>query len=411
MLTPEGLVIPTVQELLDVEAEEQRGDIDPLLLNTGDSLLGNFNGIESSHLREGWEAIDAVFSALDPDNAEGSLLDGVCAFTGTTRSPATRSHFSGSHKLTVNLSPGATVTKDVTAFSVAGAPGTRFFASETVTNTTGSTANFQIGAQSEFTGPVAVNVGTMTIVSTPTTGVNSVTNGSAAALGEDIELDGPLRRRREVELRQNGSCTAPALQSRLAAYENDDGGHPVLSATVLENTTDFIDARGLRPHSFFVIVWDGIDADATDADLNAIVTANRPMGIQRAEPTPPLLGALSAGVTGGNLFARPIQVQFEVTIVVKYGAGYAGDAAVKTALAAMALALQGPCTKPGDNGEVAFSWYVGAALAVPGVKRVPSIVIILNGGAPVTNADAYTTLNQVAVLDALDVTVTSSLDV
>ena len=404
-ITATGLAIPSVEDLNTIQREEQRGDIDPNLSNEADTLIGNLNGIQSSHGREAWEAIQVAFNALDPDAAEGVLLDGLMKITGSVRQGATKSRFVGTKALTVNLSPGATVTKDVTAFSVAGHPEIRFFATKTVSNGTLIAANFPVEAAAEFTGPITANAGTVTVIATPTTGVNSVTNAFDAIKGTDVEKDGPARRRRERELRKQGSCTGPALAARLAEYTDGDGAKPVLSAVVLQNKTDFLDANGIKPHSFLPIIWDR--GAAADADINAIVEANSPMG---NTPTveAPLLAAFLSGITPGNRFARPVETPFVIALEIEADANtYAGDTALKSALVAQSEALQTPVTEQGTNGEIAFSWYVGAALGVAGVKRVVSVTITPGGGTPVVNADAYPLLNQVATLEAADVTITT----
>lgn len=401
-ITNTGLQIPTVEELSTIQSEEQRADIDVTLANGSLTLIGNLNGIQSSHGREAWEAVQVLFDATDSDNAEGVLLDNICRLTGTRRDPASKSKFVGSKALTVNLSPGAQVTANVTAFAVAGSsPLIRFFATKTVKNETLIAADFPVEAASEFTGEVHANAGTVTVIATPTAGVNSVTNAFDVILGSDVEKDGPLRRRRETELRKTGSSNYAALEAALEAYTDDEGNTPVVFARVLNNATDFVDVNGIKRHSFLPIVWDRGLAD--DDALNAIVRKNSPAGIL---PTlgAPLLQAFRDGIDPGNSFARPVETAFTLSITIEPSATYAGDTALAEALAATALDVQSPVTEQGVDGEIAFSLYVASALAV-GVKRVTSITITPGGGAPVVNGDAYPKLNQVATLTPGDVTI------
>lgn len=401
-LTTEGLQIPTVQELLEVETAEQRAAIDPNLASGPDTVIGNLNAINASHEREAWEAILASFSGINPDAAEGAVMDGVCAITGTVRNPATKSYFKGTRELDVTLQNLATVTAGVTKFAITATPSVRFVALETFQNTTGITDTFKIPAESEDAGPTEAPAGTVTTISTPTTGIDAVNNPFDAVVGADVETDEALRQRRERELRQGGSCTVGSLRSDLLAYQDETEAHPILSVVVLENVTDFTDANGLTPHSFEAVIWDGIAAATPNLDIATIVDGDRPLGIAS-------LGSITvtdASLSSPVKFSRATQAPFEVEVTLRKDAvTYASDAAVKAALAAVSQATQVPSDGTTGSGVVPYGRYLCAALDVAGVNRVTLIRMKFTGGAYVTEDDLTVAVREVATLDSTNVVV------
>ncbi len=396
-LTAEGLEIPSLQELLDRRAAAQRAAIDPLLANTGDSVLGNFNGIEASHDREAYEALQIVASAINPDNAEGALLDGVCAITGTTRNGATPTRFGGTRKLTVNLDNGATITAGVTTFAVTDAPAIEFVATENFTNTTGVTASFGINAECTQTGPIVVNASTVTTVVTSTPGLNFVTNATDAITGSEVEKDEALRAKREGELRQIGSSTPSGLAADLLAIKDEDDNNPIRSVVVLENYEDYW-VGSLPPHSFSPIVWDGPGEDADDTAIVSVITANRPPGIKS-------VGSLG---TAPSQYSRATQRAFEVELTLRVSAAFAGAAAVKAAVALRAEKLAPRGTADG-SGVIAYGAFIDAAIHVAGVNRVTQIRMRFTTGAWVTNTDLVPGLGEVGVTSSSDVDVLTSI--
>lgn len=401
-ITLTGLQIPTVQELLEVETAEQRAAIDANLASGPDTIIGLLNGINASHGREAWEAALAAFSGINPDAAEGAVLDGVCAITGTVRNPATKSYFRGTRELDVTLQDLATVTAGVTKFAITATPTIRFVALETFTNTTGVTAVFKIAAEAENTGPIEAAAGTVTTIATPTTGIDAVNNPFDAVIGALIESDEALRQRRERELRQGGSCTHAALISDLLAYQDESEAHPILSAVVLENVTDFIDGNALPPHSFEAVVWDGIAAAVPNLDIATIIDGDRPIGIDSRGSITVTDDSLSSPVR----FSRATQAPFEVEVTLrKNAATYAGDLAVKAALAAVSQATQVPSDGTTGSGVVPYGRYLCAALEVAGVNRVTLIRMKYTGGSYVTEDDLPIVVRQVATLDSTAVVV------
>ena len=409
-ITPTGVAIQAVEEILAELAAEQQSEIDPLVGTDATNVLGQLNGIYASHEREDQEAIQELATALNPDNADGAILDGICAITGTFRNAATATHFSGTKRLLVSLEPGAIVTADVTKFSVTADPTIVFTASETVENIAAVVGNYNVKATCDTLGPIPVVAGTVTTILTPTTGVNSVNNPTDAVTGRAQETDAELRLRRDREIRQAGSSSAAAIASDLLALENDASENPILSVVVLENTSDTTDANFLPPHSFEAVIWDGPGLDADDDDVAEVIHDNRSAGVAS-------YGTITSGVAldgSSEAFSRATQVAVEIPdLKLKYLPGYVGDVAVKAALKAAGDAYQRPTSvydPAGNNGDgvVPFSYYIGVVMRLAGVSRVIDLEWHLVGEPLSVNEDLYPAVRQIAVFDTSLITVNST---
>lgn len=328
-VTPAGLAIPTVESLLADLAADQKANVDPLINTEPDSPQGNINGVFASQLREAWEVLEIAYDGFNPDAAEGKGLENVSAITGTNRATATKSRFTGSRKVSINLDAAKTCPVG-TVFSVAGSPSNRFVTTESVTSVLAGA--YLIACENEQTGPIACNAGTLTVIATPVVGLNSVTNPFDAILGTNADTDPQLRIRRENELRATGAGTVDSLRSDLLAYTADDGSKPILQCTIFENSTDVADANGLPPHSLEALVFDGVGLDVANNQIAQLIWDSKPGGIQMV--------GISSGTATDTLsspqivkFTRPTIIvnKFTISIWIK-ASRYVGDTAFKSAL-------------------------------------------------------------------------------
>lgn len=277
-----GLLIPSLEEIREAIGAEQRAAIDPLLANDMDSALGIMNAIVATKIREALEVGEVGVWGIDPRDAEGAALDRVSRITGTTRRAPTRSTV----VLDCGVNGGTVLPALTTRARVTGSdPQSVWRLVATHTQAPGPPSTVSLVFESENLGPVPANAGTITTIHTPIAGWTSVNNPADATLGREVEADPDLRVRRIVDLFRPGEVTPPATLANFLADAR------ILSARYQENTTDTIDlATGLAPHSWRVIVWDGVAAPIPTADLDAIVEASRQGGIDgswvRATATP-----------------------------------------------------------------------------------------------------------------------------
>jgi uncharacterized phage protein gp47/JayE len=367
-ITPAGLLIPTVEELLADLASKQKANVDALIATDSDSVVGEFNGIFASHLREGYEAVQYAYDSIDPDNAEDARLDTVSSITGTVRDGATKSVFQGTNKVTVNLNAGVTLPTGSKAH-VVGVPDALFETTEDVTNSGGAPANVLVPMQATVTGAVHANQNTLTEIATPVVGWNSVINAAGdAALGHDVEEDPSLRIRREEELRQAGTSTEPALHSNLLAMVASSDGitKPIISCLVLENDTDAV-VDGVPAHGFEAVIWDGVSLAANNTDVAKTIFKCKGLGI-------PTSGSVSVTITDSAgfpkviKFSRATQRLTSLTVTLKFNTAYVGDDAVKQALSDAYQGLTQAAQAVG--GIVSFSQYMSVVQRLAGVVRI-----------------------------------------
>lgn len=253
-VTATGFVIKPIETILsEIQAAQQ----DPAVFGpawdvSAQSPQGQINGIMAAKVEELWQVLEAIYSSIDPDNAEGVILAALSSLTGTVVKSATFSQLTAAegNQATVNLNAGFTLPAGSIA-SVAGNPNAQFKTLAPATNSGGAPANIAVDMQAVTAGPVTAPAGTLTTIVTALPGWNSVTNAKDAVIGSAAETDPALRVRRETELRGDGLGTIAAIR---VAVRNVTG---VTACTVLENIGDVVDSNGLTPHSIMVLVQGG----------------------------------------------------------------------------------------------------------------------------------------------------------
>lgn len=374
-----GIAISTQAEIeAEIAAAEIAAISESLDVSTA-SPIGQINDIVSRRLRLLEEALEAIVAGLDPDTATGDALIRLCALTGTYREPATASRINA----VVDLDAGTYAIGDLAVYPT-GRPEERFVNAEAVVSVGGDTdAIFE----AETTGPIAVNANDLVLV--PSAGFNSVTSSEAASEGNAIETEAALRLRRAEEVAAPGSASIDGIRADITRTVAG-----VESVTVLENTTDAT-VDGIPPHGIHVIVYGPAIATSDDDDLvAAAILASKAAGIATAGTTTRTVYD-AEGVPHGISFTRVTLVTVPVAVTLeKTATGYAGDDAVKAAIAALVF-------RPGLNA--AWARAVGAAMTVAGVLRISAIS--LNG---VSLTDYAISNTQIARHTTGTITVTSS---
>jgi Baseplate J-like protein len=276
--TPNGYVAPTTQEIANDISTSIIAAIDPNLDTSPDQPMGQVIGIFANQLSSLWELGATVTSQMDPDQAEGELLDGLCALTGSRRRTATYSNC----EVTLQIS-ATTVVPEGTVLNVSGQPANRWTLFANAYNNTGSTANVaNCLFQSETPGPFIANPNTLTVIATPVIGLISATNPNAAILGIPEDTDAVLRVRREEEIGASGSGNVDAIRADLLETAG------VQQAFVYENTSFVTDANGTPGKSFQPVIWDGVGASAANDAVAQTIWNAKDSGI------------LSYGLISGN---------------------------------------------------------------------------------------------------------------
>lgn len=386
-VTATGLTIKTTEQILSELEADQKADVDPAIITAAEEPIGQLNGIFASQLREGWEVLRVAYDAYDPDAAEDDRLDATSAITGTLRRKATKSTVT----CTCNLDSGTTLDAGIDAAHVDGQPAIRFLVKTSFTAP--STGNHSVEFESENTGPIVANAGTLTVIATPKTGWNSVTNSLDATLGRVVDNNATLRTRREEELRATGAGTAAAVRADVLALTD------VETVTVLENDTDFVDGNGLPPHSLEVVLFDS--PTVADDVIAQTIFDTKPGGIE-------MVGTSSGNAidSSGNTkvikFTRPtdrdIFIDFDVDVIA---AKYVGDTAVKDAVVARALIEQE------SGNDVILNLYDSIVQLLNGVVDVTDVRADFSS-SPTSSVNLSIGIRERAVFDTSRITVTNT---
>jgi uncharacterized phage protein gp47/JayE len=375
----QGLTIKTVEELLgDLEAD-QRANVDAAIVTTPEEPVGQLNGIYADSERQVWEALEVAYNGFNPDAVEGFLQDALCGLTGTVRLKPKRSAV----WITTDIDAGTTLISGTDFIAVDGRPDIRFTPREDYT--AGLSGPQNVVFVSENLGPIAANAGTLTVIATPKTGWNSVTNADDAVLGRNEESHAALRIRREERLQAQGSATPDAIRSAVEAVEG------VSTVTVFENTTDEINVDMMPPHSFEVLVYDGAPPAAEDDAIAQAIWDNRPVGIEGVGTTDGTAQDLKGDdhiVAFSRPQAKPVFMELDLTGTF--------DATAARQQIAAALTAE---TNPGD--DVLRSRIICIALEVPGVTNInPATVKLDFASSPTVSQDLVIGSRQIATFIA-----------
>ena len=292
-----------------------------------------------------------------------------------------------------NIDLGATLTAGVSFANVAGEPANRW--TPLVDFTSPANGIHAIECEAETAGTVIANSGTITEITTPVVGWNSVTNPLAATPGKEIDTDAELRTRREEQLRVTGSATLDAIRADVLIDPD------VLQCSVFENTSNAVDANGLPPKSIEVVVFDGTPPVMTADAIAQLIWNTKPAGIET-------FGFSSGTATDslGNfhtvLFSRPteIEIWIEMFVSVDISSGYAGAAALEDALVDLNL------SDLSLGRDVIAAKLVEVAMLFDGVFDMTSPPQLGFSAAPVGTANLSIGVREIARLDTSRITVT-----
>ena len=257
-----GLVVPTIDELTEDISASYLANIDPALDLSADQPMGQAVAISADREMQRWAVIQTLYQALDPDAAEGILLDNVNGFIGLRRRSATYSYLYG---VQLTLASSTTITAGAT-ISVNGNPQSVWVLQNTVVSTSAGvyTATFQ----SQVPGPQVANATTATVIGTPTVGWTAVSNPSDAAQGIPQDTDAVYRSRRVAELSAASVGPIDGQRAALLSVPN------ITAAFVIENTGNTTLGDGTPPHNTHAILYStNVSAPTSGSPLANLIAA------------------------------------------------------------------------------------------------------------------------------------------
>ena len=173
-------------------------------------------------------------------------------------------------------------------------------------------------------GPIEQSPNTITTISTPVLGWDSVTNPISAVAGRYVETDEELRERFRVSKFERASNILEALYSALINLDT------VEQVVIYENDTDVVDANGIPAHSFMPIVLGGISTNIAQS-----IWENKPLGIRSYGNTSVTIYD-SQGFPHDIGFERPnpVTIYIDLDITTNSDFPQSGEQAIKDAIAA-----------------------------------------------------------------------------
>lgn len=336
------------------------------------SSFGQFMGAVSGPVADVWVLAQTAYNALNPETAEGVLLDNLCALVGVERDDATALDvalvFTGTAGVTV---PSGSIVR------VNG--GARFRTTQDWVIGLGGTV--AATATAINAGYLEVGAGTVANIVTAVLGWSSVSGPVADTEGgSDIETDLELRRKRRVALQAGGSATDGAIR---AAVVEVDG---VEQATVVSNRS-LVTAGGIPGKAFHTIVYPlglstAIQKEIAEAIYRTMPAGNESYGSEAWTVTD--IQGYSQSVAFS--FATPVTVN--VTATVKTNATYApadAEDQMEAAVVDLFEGLADPVTSERSGGlligeDVLYAKVFNAIFdSIPGII---SITLALSGGSP-----------------------------
>lgn len=230
-------------------------------------------------------------------------------------------------------------------------------------------------------GPIEQETGTIDTISTPIFGWDSITQFAPAVVGSFRETDSELRQRFNESKYTRGSNIVDALYSDLISLDG------VEAVRIYENLTNTVDALGIPPHAFMVLVQGGLDNEIAET-----IWRNRPAGITTHGNSTYLIEDV-LGNEKEVKYQRPSYVDIYVSVSVTSYEGFPADGVEQIRSAIFDYINSNSIV--GDN--VIYSRLYTPINSVPG-HQVDSLFIGLNP-SPTGTSNLSIAYNEIAKVE------------
>lgn len=378
-----GISAPTYAEVLDFLQSQFRSIYGTDLYLGADSQDGQMLAILATAINDANGVAIAIYNSFSPATAKDAALSSNVKINGIARASASYS--------TVDLvlvgQAGTTVNNGV----VTDTNGNRWSLPASVVIPVGGEVTATATCQSE--GAIAAPAGTVTRITTPVLGWQSVSNPADATPGAPVETDAALRKRQTTSVALPSRTVLEGIVGAVAAVPGVTRYRP------FENDTNSADANGIPAHTIALVV-DGGDATAI---AQAIAAKKTPGGGTFGTTVVDVVDAY--GIPHPIQFYRPTDAPISVAISMKALAGYSSSvgAAVQQAVAdyVNAVAIGG-----GAAAGVEWDAAIAAAKSVTGSGTFKITALTLTGPGGAGTPDVPLAFNEAATCSAGDVTLT-----
>ncbi len=246
---------------------------------------------------------------FDPANADGRFQDALAAIYFIERQPARPTvvmcECTGLAGVVI---PGADTSTEPAL--VKDAAGHELYCQTTTTIPAGGSVLIPFAAKEA--GPVEVEAGSVTTIVTVIHGWDTVTNPEAGATGQNVEGRRAFEQRRYDSVALNSRSMLASVYAEVANIEG------VIDVLARQNRGDAPKEEGgiiMGPHSIYISVTGGADADIAAAIYNSVSGGCDYNGNTAVAYTDPVTGAVET-----VLFERPAELAFAITVTLRANA-------------------------------------------------------------------------------------------
>ena len=307
---PAGFTVPSFQDILDFLKSNTQDIYGPGEYLGNDSALFQVISIVSLATSDAYSGAILDFNNHSPNFATGAALSSVVKLNGLTRKVASFS----TCLVTVSGAPGTTINNGIVRDSVPQQGALWDLPSVVLIPVGGSVDTV---ATCQVVGALNALPGQLNLIATPTAGWTSVTNATAAILGQPVETDSQLRTRQAI------STELPSITIFAGTLAGVEAVAGVTRATGDENPTNVVNANGNPAHSITMVVEGGTDADVAQAIYNNKGLGCFTNGTIHVNVTDP-----NSGLVQSVGFLRPTNVPIFVTLGVHALAGYSSSVGI-----------------------------------------------------------------------------------
>ena len=248
----------------------------------------------------------------------------------------------------------------------------------TVTETTpGIWPQVDVTVTAETAGSVQAPADTLTVIETPISGWDTVSNALDIDVGSDIETDQELKLRRLSEVAIAGKATIEAIISAILSITE------VTAVVVFENNSALEDIEGRPSHSLDIVVENGANAEIASTIFNTVAGGIETIGLI----TEAVID--SQNFSHNIKFSRPddVLVYLEIDLTVN-GDTFPADGAAQ--VEALVVAFGDAIGIGGD--VIVYPQLLCSFATISGILdvviRIGTAVIPADGTAVVTPSDA-----------------------
>ena len=300
-ITSAGLTMPLYSDVLADLIELAKSIYGSDIYLGADSLDYQFISIFALKLTDAYNTTQLVYNNRSPATAIGSALDSIVKINGLARKAASYS----TCEVVITGTPTTVITNGI----VADVSGNQWSLPTPITIPSGGTMT--VSATCNVIGAITATIGTITTISTPTSGWISVNNTVAAVAGLDTETDSTLRSRQAISTELPSQTLLGGTSAGIASISN------VTRYKVYENDTAVTDSNGIPSHSICAVVEGG-----TDNDIANEIYYRKNVGCGTYGTTAVAITDPSYGTITTIQFYRPTYVPVYATISLHALNGY-----------------------------------------------------------------------------------------